>query len=380
MSDSHYADLSDNGHSRGAEIVAIGTVFTTMAAILVSLRFFARFVIIRSPGWDDFLIFCSMVTSIALTALTAKQVRYGLGRHQASLAPEVALENLKALWQAIIVYYISLGFVKSSIIVQYLRIFVDKRMRTICWSLLVVVTLYSLTTVFLAAFTCYPFRFFWDVNAVGPHTCLDQKSLWFANASLNIVSDIVVLICPMPALSQLQLPKRQKIGVLVVFAIGGVTVIMSVLRLHSLYIISISTDVSWDNVGASTWSMVELNTGITCACLPMLKSLITRFFPRFLGSSRYTSGDAEPAGAYSRQRSKNNKDKSFCMTDGVNNEIRGAGAENEKSLGGYRNDIQVTTVVEVSRQGERYLSAKGGGYGSSANTSEQNLVLPMQKL
>jgi hypothetical protein len=60
------------------------------------------------------------------------------------------------------------------------------------------------------------------VNAVGPHTCLDQKSLWFANASLNIVSDIVVLICPMPALSQLQLPKRQKIGVLVVFAIGGV--------------------------------------------------------------------------------------------------------------------------------------------------------------
>lgn len=179
---------------------------------------------------------------------------------------------------------------------------------------------------------------------------------------------------------------------------------MSVLRLHSLYIISISTDVSWDNVGASTWckfscvlgpnftttpsntvlinpaAMVELNTGITCACLPMLKSLITRFFPRFLGSSRYTSGDAEPAGAYSRQRSKNNKHKSFCMTDGVNNEIHGAGAENEKSLGGYRNDIQVTTVVEVSRQGERYLSAKGGGYGSSANTSEQNLVLPMQKL
>ncbi|OBT41709.1 hypothetical protein VE00_07821 [Pseudogymnoascus sp. WSF 3629] len=380
MPDSHYARLSDDGNSRGAEIVAIGIVFTTMAAILVSLRFFARFIIIRSPGWDDFLIFCSMATSIALTALTAKQVRYGLGRHQASLAPEVALENLKALWLAIIVYYTSLGFVKSSIIVQYLRIFVDRRMRTICWSLLVVVTLYSLITVFLAAFTCYPVHFFWDANAVGPHTCLDQKSLWFANASLNIVSDIVVLICPMPALRKLQLPKRQKIGVMLVFALGGVTVIMSVLRLHSLYIISISTDVSWDNVGASTWSMVELNTGITCACLPMLKSLIVRFFPRILGSSRHTSGDAEPVGAYSRQRSKNNGDNSFCMTDRVSNKIRGFGAGGEKRLEGYGNDIQVTTVVEVSRQGERYLGVQGRGDGSSVNTSEHDLVLPMQKL
>lgn len=72
MSDSH---SSDDGRSRGAEIVAIGIVFMTMAGILVSLRFFARFIIIRSPGWDDFLIFCSMATSIALTALTAKRTQ-----------------------------------------------------------------------------------------------------------------------------------------------------------------------------------------------------------------------------------------------------------------------------------------------------------------
>lgn len=126
--------------------------------------------------------------------------------------------------------------------------------------------------------------------------------------------------------------------------------------------------------------MVELNTGIICACLPMLKSLIVRFFPRLLGSSRHTSGDAEPTGAYSRQRSNNTRGKSFCMTDGVINKIRGVGAGDEKSLERYRNDIQVTTVVEVSRQGERYLSAKGRGNGSSANTSEHDLVLPVQKL
>ncbi|KFZ18480.1 hypothetical protein V501_01188, partial [Pseudogymnoascus sp. VKM F-4519 (FW-2642)] len=283
----------------------------------------------------------------------------------------------QALWMAIIVYYTSLGFVKVSIIVQYLRIFVDKRMRITCWVLLVAVTLYSLTTIFCAAFTCYPVHFFWDTDAAGSHTCLDQKSLWFANASLNIVTDMLVLICPMPALSHLQLPKRQKIGVMLVFAIGGVTVIMSILRLHSLYVISVSKDVSWDNVGASTWSMVELNTGITCACLPMLKSLIARLFPRLLGSSRHTSaGDPERNGAYARQTSKNPRtlNNSFCMTDGVCNKICGVGPGDEKGKEGYRNDIQVTTVVEVSRQGAGYLVVKGRRGGTSANTSEQDLL------
>lgn len=129
--------------------------------------------------------------------------------------------------------------------------------------------------------------------------------------------------------------------------------------------------------------MVELNTGITCACLPMLKSLIARLFPRLLGSSRHTSaGDPERNGAYARQTSKNPRtlNNSFCMTDGVRNKICGVGPGDEKGKEGYRNDIQVTTVVEVSRQGEGYIGVKGRRGGTSANTSEQDLVLPVQKI
>lgn len=387
MVDSEHLQSAQDGCSRGRDIVVIGIVVTVMAATLVSLRLFTRLIIVRSPGWDDLLIVCSLATSITLTALTVRQVHYGLGRHYESLAPEVFTENLKALWTAVIVYYTSLAFVKTSIIIQYLRIFVDRRMRTTCWVLLVLVTLYSLTTIFGAAFTCYPVHFFWDKADTGPHTCLNQKALWFSNASLNIVSDIVVLICPMPALRSLNLPKRQKIGVMLVFALGGVTVVMSILRLHSLYVVSVSTDVSWDNVGAATWSMVELNTGITCACLPMLKSFITRFSPRLLGSSRHASTrDPKTMGAYSRQTSKNPRTvpsqshNSFYMADRVHNEIRGVSAGDMNGGGVYGNDIQVTTVVEVLHQDEEYLGVMGKGSGSSANTSELDLVLPVRKV
>jgi hypothetical protein len=60
--------------------------------------------------------------------------------------------------------------------------------------------------------------------------------------------------------------------------------ITSILRLHSLYVIAHSTDVTWDNVGAATWSSVELNVGIICACLPTIKPVLSHFFPRLLQS------------------------------------------------------------------------------------------------
>ena len=61
--------------------------------------------------------------------------------------------------------------------------------------------------------------------------------------------------------------------------------ITSILRLHSLYVVSKTTDITYDNVGAATWSSVELNVGILCACLPTLRPILNKFFPRLLLST-----------------------------------------------------------------------------------------------
>jgi hypothetical protein len=37
--------------------------------------------------------------------------------------------------------------------------------------------------------------------------------------------------------------------------------------------------VTWDNVASSCWSIGELCSGITCACLPTLRPFIARFIP-----------------------------------------------------------------------------------------------------
>lgn len=59
------------------------------------------------------------------------------------------------------------------------------------------------------------------------------------------------------------------------------------MRLESLFAVLRSDDISWDLPLSAIWSSLEINTGIFCACVPVLKSLVTRLFPRLL---RTTTG------------------------------------------------------------------------------------------
>ncbi|KFX95781.1 hypothetical protein O988_05637 [Pseudogymnoascus sp. VKM F-3808] len=107
----------------------------------------------------------------------------------------------------------------------------------------------------------------------------------YANAGINICSDIAVLITPMPTLRSLHIPRRQKVGLIFIFAFGACACVTSILRLYSLHIISTSTDIVWDIPDIAKWPSVEVNIGIVCACLPLLKPLIRRFAPRLLGNT-----------------------------------------------------------------------------------------------
>jgi len=72
---------------------------------------------------------------------------------------------------------------------------------------------------------------------------------------------------------------------MIVFALGGFTCIISILRLQSLLVFLQTTDFSYHNPLAAIWSSLEVNIGILCSCLPTLKAMIGRWFPRAFGSS-----------------------------------------------------------------------------------------------
>lgn len=50
---------------------------------------------------------------------------------------------------------------------------------------------------------------------------MNLTAKWFSDAAVNICQDLILLILPMPYLKSLNLPKRQKAGLMAVFALGG---------------------------------------------------------------------------------------------------------------------------------------------------------------
>ncbi|KAH0279120.1 hypothetical protein KCU91_g1949, partial [Aureobasidium melanogenum] len=244
---------------------------------------FTRGLIVRNIGAEDYVVLVAFALSVALTALICVEVQHGQGRHYSTVSPQELRELNKAFWASVPVYQASLCLTKISILLQYRRVFVGSGIQRVITGSIGVIIVYGLWSVFSTAFMCTPVAYFWD-RSIGGH-CLSRLGVWFANASINIITDVVICLMPVPILNRLKLPRKQRYALIAVFCLGLFVCLTSILRLKALYDISVSTDITWDNTPAAYWSSLECNFSIVAACLPMLRKTITRFFPRIFSSS-----------------------------------------------------------------------------------------------
>lgn len=56
---------------------------------------------------------------------------------------------------------------------------------------------------------------------------MNRDALWLSTAIVHIITDVILLAMPMPILIRLNLPKRQRVALVLVFALGGLYVPLS---------------------------------------------------------------------------------------------------------------------------------------------------------
>ncbi|KAH9828059.1 integral membrane protein [Teratosphaeria destructans] len=282
--------MAPSGYAAPDVVLGMTIAFTSLALTTVILRLLTRLRIVKNPGLDDILITIAMIFDIGLAVCTGIEVRNGMGRPIASLSNEDLIITFKSLYASIIVYNVALCFTKFSILVQYLRIFTTSKPFAIAVRLtMTAVALYEIWSIISSIIFCWPIEAFWD-HSIQNARCLSKEAVWFANAACNIVTDIAIAIIPIPVISTLQLAKRTKIVLTIVFALGGFTCVVSILRIESLYAVSTAKDQTKANGQTALWSMLEIQTGIMCSCLPTLKGLITKVMPQLFTSD--TESDA----------------------------------------------------------------------------------------
>ncbi|KAL0632474.1 hypothetical protein Q9L58_008659 [Maublancomyces gigas] len=182
-----------------------------LSTIFVGLRFYCRKVIVRNLGLDDWIMFIALLNAWGIGQVWIWKPYNGPGNSQNF--PDIAFEC--------------------------------PRKPSLAWS---------------------PTAF--------PKECNNLVPVYYAQAAFNILSDIVILLLPVPLLLRLQVNRSKKIALIFIVSIGGIAVVASIVRINALYIFQHSSDVPYDGIYILLWSAVEINAAIISASAPSLRPLV----------------------------------------------------------------------------------------------------------
>jgi hypothetical protein len=85
--------------------------------------------------------------------------------------------------------------------------------------LLSIVIIYNLVGFVSTLTLCIPIQAYWDFT-ITKKTCHASIEGMWALVILHIVTDFLIFAIPIPAVVKMRLPLRQKMGVLMIFALG----------------------------------------------------------------------------------------------------------------------------------------------------------------
>ncbi|RYP79007.1 hypothetical protein DL769_003080 [Monosporascus sp. CRB-8-3] len=109
---------------------------------------------------------------------------------------------------------------------------------------------------FSVLFACKPIAAAWDLRLADGATCINRPPVYITQAAFGCVTDLMLLVLPVPTVVGLQMSTRQKVGLLGLFAIGSITLITSIVRLVLLLPSIANPDQSWALAEGCLWVKV----------------------------------------------------------------------------------------------------------------------------
>ncbi|TLD18831.1 MFS general substrate transporter [Venturia nashicola] len=322
------ADIDNHSHpqSRGPAVLIVTVIMMALATIFVLLRMVSRIGIVKRVTLDDYFMMVAWVIAFGLSFAICYGTRYGLGRHQIDI-PEDWNSPLKKSEYVFSVLYVrnwdylnrqsltrwqnpALMATKTSILLFYLNLSKSEKIfRWATFATLAVVNLAAIALTFLNTFQCSPVGAAFKTPVPAQDHCQYIVVLYLSSAPVNIITDLAILFLPMPILTGMRLPSKQKIILIITFGFGFFVAVVDVIRIVYLQDAATArlenvrsnsatdarntTDVPWYSSLSYMWSAVEVTVGIMCANVPGMKPLVSRFMPQMLRDLNRTFSSGE---------------------------------------------------------------------------------------
>ncbi|KAI1348224.1 hypothetical protein F5Y01DRAFT_292849 [Xylaria sp. FL0043] len=271
--------------SKEGSVITAVTLLSLSAVVAVVLRFKCRSMVHAKLGVDDWLILTALPIAVAEAVAVGYSTRGGLGKHLEVVSASTLQLGAKFFFAIQILWLVASGLVKLSILTFYLRIFgILNYIRFSAWFLIVSVIIWLISVTVAHGLECVPVAKIWDESLLGH--CLDTVTLFLGGSIADVAFDFLILVLPMPAIIELQLPLPKKISIVGIFVLGGLTCILSLIRfLGARVSIYDRSDITWKSWLPLIWAVAEPCLGTVCACLPVLQPLMQKAFGLITKSS-----------------------------------------------------------------------------------------------
>jgi hypothetical protein len=210
-----------------------------------------------------------------------------------------------------------------------------------------------LSQTFIVIFACNPVRASWDITLTTAK-CIPVKSIYLGGSLPNVITDAVLVIMPIPYVWRLHAPLMQRIVLASMFMLGIFIAIVSIIRLRIFLSIPIaqSANVTYNFREVIVWSVVEVNIGLTCACLPSLKPAVG-----FLGLNKLFSfsTNSRPSNATPGPGQTDERPSNFEQSN------RSRAGRKKGSTGGMFSTLAGLTKLDSEEDEFRMIESEGQG-------------------
>ena len=190
---------------------------------------------------------------------------------------------------------------KLAVLALYLRIFVGRAFKYTCYATTAVLCVACLINIFTLVFECHPRQKPWTPSLAGH--CDDIQAHYRYASVPSILTDVMILILPIPMVLRLQTSKRNKIAMLMTFLFGSLFVLLfpsfgitlqltnnrglvtAILRFVTYFQVKFDQDATWKGVVYFMYAIIEPSIYLISACLLSCRSLVkyilheSRLFP-----------------------------------------------------------------------------------------------------
>ncbi|KAF3002247.1 hypothetical protein E8E14_006260 [Neopestalotiopsis sp. 37M] len=231
-------------------------VFTPVQIVLVALRCYAR-------------------------SITARSVRQSAVGHHIGYLEETNPEAVTLFFKYLVAvsawYYVTIWISKVAICLLYRRLFPQKTVHVIVTITLGILISTSIACLIADLAACKPFSANWAPPAVQAVQCIDKETLFIWSTLPNIVTDVIMLVLPLPIVWRLHTSTQMKGALTITFLIGSMGLVASACRFWAFSNTNSFTDATYNAVELIIWTVVEPGIYLLSASMLMFRPLFERF-------------------------------------------------------------------------------------------------------